>query len=149
MTTHSAESKKPIPEEYWVHRNCTERWDYIGVRYNLLKETENGAWYNFNKTAVKSWARAEYRENPTTKLNQCSLCGRMSVPKKVCERNDVWGWNLNNGVSGTSKGMLCMGCWNKVKAVVKRRTDADKIKRATNQLNRRLQQCQKLKQQAS
>jgi hypothetical protein len=51
-----------------------------------------------------------------TPLHTCDLCGKTSTPKKVHERNDVWGWNHTSKYDATkSKSLLCTGCWNKIR----------------------------------
>jgi len=51
-----------------------------------------------------------------TYLNICDICGKMSTPKKINIRNNVWGWNKDNKHDYLTENldMLCMSCWNKV-----------------------------------
>lgn len=50
-------------------------------------------------------------ENPRTKLKQCEICGHRSTPKKIFERRRGW----LSREDDFEPGILCMGCWNKVR----------------------------------
>jgi hypothetical protein len=73
---------------------------------------------------------------PTTSLNTCELCGRKGTRRRVTIRNDTHGWNRETrGDWGTpSKDMLCVGCWNRVRVIVRKKLAADEIRRLGNQL---------------
>jgi hypothetical protein len=72
-----------------------------------------------------------------TPINYCDVCGKFGRPKKVQERNGVWGWNIPKGdYSSKSKNMLCMGCWNVVRALKKRERESDELRKFINKLQR-------------
>jgi hypothetical protein len=68
-----------------------------------------------------------------TELQTCQLCGFMSTPKKVWQRDDVRYWDTETDREH-SKVDLCTGCWNKVKPLAKAKEEARKIKYLTNKL---------------
>lgn len=86
--------------------------------------------------------RWEYTKNPVTELITCELCGKLSTPKKVHSRSRCWGWNLDRENYGNpdikEKSVLCCGCWNKVKPIVKRQEEADEMKRILNQFKKEI-----------
>lgn len=115
-------------------------------------------WYNHNKTggpASKSWRRSHYFHMPVTWLRTCDLCGVMGTPKKIQYRSLCYDWHLRSKQDykkeyGNLKGYflstyrkgeggkntLCMGCWNKVRVIVKAQNEAEDIDRLKNKLNR-------------
>ncbi len=134
-----------------VEEHYIDRWNRLGVNFNQLVETENGYWFNFCKKGNHSFKRAEFWGNPVTMLNECALCGKKSTPKKVHCRNGVYGWNREHrkDFSFINKNTLCMGCWNKVRVVVKRKEQADEIRRLTGKLYREALKWQKSQPLAS
>jgi len=86
-----------------------------------------------------------------TPLNQCDLCGMWSTPKKIHYRGDVYGWDWDKGSEylTPSKDVLCMGCWNKVKVISKRKREAKELKKLTNKLYREALRWQKSQTQAN
>lgn len=79
-----------------------------------------------------------------TPLNECDLCGLVSTPKRVHNRNDVYGWNCDDGdYTARSKCLLCTSCWNKVKPLVKAKTEAIEIKKLSAKLKREAAKWQK------
>ena len=149
---------------YWRYRNYLEWLDFMKVHYNILREHEDGYWINYNKVLVASWGTAEFHENPKTPLNVCEVCGKTSTPKKVSQRHDVYLWDKDisftksgrmdykkcaRGIWDNSKTMLCMSCWNKAKAIEKRRDDGNTIADLNMKLQRSIRECQKLNRQGS
>jgi len=60
---------------------------------NILRDYENGFWYNTNRKAITSWGRAERYEYPSSKLMNCDVCGRIGGKKQIQSRWDVdIGW---------------------------------------------------------
>lgn len=120
---------------------------------NLLREDEDGYWYNSCKEGNKSWKRAFFIENEKTILKTCDLCGKTSTPRKVTCRNDVFFWNFDKKdfstwADTTLKNVLCVPCWNKIRAIFKREGDALEIKKLVNQLTREVKKWQKSQHQA-
>lgn len=77
----------------------------------------------------------EYFHHPFTPLRSCGMCGKVSTPKKVCDRhipsayNNKWHQVITSkedkreawrGRYDHKKSTLCMGCWNKAVRVVKK-----------------------------
>ena len=76
-----------------------------------------------------------------TPLNTCDLCGKIGTPKKVCVRSKIFAWNgeMRYGFRyGDANNMLCIGCWNKVKAIVKKQDEADECRTILRQIQRRI-----------
>lgn len=73
-----------------------------------------------------------------TPLNTCELCGKTSTPKKVCYRSDISGWNREhrNDFAAAPIDTLCTGCWNKVRAVVRKIHAANECSKLFNKLTR-------------
>lgn len=71
-------------------------------------------------------------------LRTCQLCGFTSGFKKVRYRGDVHGWNLTDRKDYETPllNILCMGCWNKARAIRNAEIIADEIKTANNRLQR-------------
>lgn len=129
-----------------MHESCFDRWERIGVTYNILRGQEDGFWVNTNKKGNMSWARAFFVANPVTKLVECKLCHKRSTPKKVSFRSDVVNWNnrhLKDWFLHESKDVLCVGCWNKVRALEKRDAEAAELRLLVNKLHREIKKCQK------
>jgi len=79
-----------------------------------------------------------------TVLNVCDVCGKISTPKKIHNRNDVFGWNFEkNDWSTPAKNMLCTGCWNKAAVIIHKRHDLDKCRCLLNKLTRIIRHEQK------
>jgi hypothetical protein len=75
---------------------------------------------------------------PYTPLNECDICGKKSTPKKVHLRTGIYGWNRKStdDFATQSKGVLCMGCWNKVRVLCKREQEAHDVRAFINQLQK-------------
>ncbi len=76
---------------------------------------------------------------PYTLINVCEVCGKLGPPRRVTIRNDVWGWNrLSNKdyVTEPKRGMLCVGCWNRVRPLVYREDKLDEIRSFIKKLER-------------
>lgn len=78
-----------------------------------------------------------------TELQTCQLCGFMSTPKKVWQRDDVRYWDTETDREH-SKVMLCTGCWNKVKPIAKAQREAREINYLMNKLYKGTLEWQKL-----
>ena len=129
-----------------------DRLERLNVEYNIVGETEDGYWYNFCKKGNMSWARAIYERNPFTELRTCDLCGKTSTPKKVQYRSLCIRWNVDDkkhDFETRGKDTLCMGCWNKVRIVVKRQNEVETNRRLINKLNRERLKWQKSQTQAN
>ena len=81
-----------------------------------------------------------------TPLFTCELCGKVSTPFKVHEREDVigWDWGKKGAREQPSKTLLCTGCWNKVKPISKRREEACLNSKLINKAKREVAKCRKL-----
>ena len=84
-----------------------------GRNINVLKEYDWGFLVNTNKKGNLSEKRALELVNPITMLNECEVCGRLSTPRRVCNRSDVYGWDISKANPFKSKTMLCVRCWNR------------------------------------
>lgn len=73
---------------------------------------------------------------PCTELRKCERCSFLSTPKKVSLRYDVA--TLESHLSGTyvKAKMLCMGCWNKYRPLVKCMKDHRETKYLIYRLNK-------------
>ncbi len=92
----------------------------------------------------------ETTANKFSYIAECDLCKKRGSASRIYHRSDVHGWDWSSSDENykQSKTDLCMGCWNKVRAVQKKQREADEIKRLTNKLNKvRLEQWRKSKQQ--
>ena len=100
--------------------------------------TRDSEWYRYQRKDGKP-GRLMHRLGPEyTTLNACDVCGKLGIPRKVRVRNDVFGWNGESEKDWTtpSKDMLCTGCWNKVRAIVRKRDEANSCRRMLNKLTR-------------
>ena len=76
---------------------------------------------------------------PYTEINVCEVCGKIGTPRRVTIRNDVWGWNRESKedyVTEPKMGMLCVGCWNRVRTLVYREDKIDEIRSFIKKLER-------------
>ncbi len=66
---------------------------------------------------------------PHCKLNPCGLCGRLGGPHRVSYRSDVFSWNFTGpkDFSTEVNAVLCMGCWNRARAIVAMKDEAQEI----------------------
>lgn len=118
----------------------------VGLSPIKCAEDECGYLYKFKGRGQ----RPKYVKNPVTPLYVCDVCGKRSTPKKIHIRSDVYGWNKSSYLSEEkSKGLLCTGCWNRVKAVVKKQREADEIRYLKDKLYREVLKWQKLQTQAN
>ena len=77
----------------------------------------------------------EYFHHPFTPLRTCGMCGKVSTPKKICDRDlhspykHSWYRVITSKEEAKAakwggwehkKEMLCMRCWNKAVRVVKK-----------------------------
>ena len=134
-----------------------DRWDRLGINYNLLSDDKHGYFVNHNKKGgkcEKSYGWSSYIKYPFTKLRQCELCLKLSTPKKIQER-DVENWDLAPYISWPknkwkpSKTILCMGCRNNVKPIYVNREKIIENKILINKLKREMTKWRKLQIQDS
>ena len=80
-----------------------------------------------------------------TEINACDLCGKLGPPRKVRLRDDVAGWNVEK-TDREYKGIdiLCTGCWNKVKPIVKNMKYLKEAKKLVNKTIKEVRQCKKI-----
>lgn len=64
-----------------------------------------------------------------TELLQCDRCGKWGSPRRVHYRDDAYCHDL-----GLTKCTLCMGCWNRQRAIVRRYQEILKLKTLTRKL---------------
>ena len=71
-------------------------------------------------------------------IRHCDLCGKEGTAATIYTRNDVRGWNFDGRHDYTTKpkDCLCMACWNKVRAIVRKEEQADECRRLLNKLTR-------------
>jgi len=127
---------------------------YGGVyNVNVLAHYRNGFWANNNKSegAKYSFKSAHFYKYPSTTLKECQLCGKLSTPKKIVRRWSVYRWNANgkHDYETESKDTLCMGCWNKIRVLVKRQEVCDQSRRLIAKLKEETRKWVKLQQQVS
>ena len=84
------------------------------------------------------WLDKDGMCNECRSIRYCDLCEKEGNAKTIYQRNDVWSWNFDGPKDYTtkSKSCLCMSCWNKVRAVVRRQDKADELQQEINKLNR-------------
>ena len=68
-----------------------------------------------------------------TPLFHCGLCGVWGSPRRVCYRGDCHSYGLGIDSAGAT---LCMGCWNKVRAQVRKYNFLQELKTLANRLAR-------------
>jgi hypothetical protein len=96
------------------------------------------------KFEVKSFT---YEWGPEySKIEECEVCKKLGSTKKICDRPDVYGWDLpkrekteawtNGGkyIERYSKTILCVSCWNKAKPIIKKENDYNEIRKLLNKL---------------
>jgi hypothetical protein len=73
----------------------------------------------------------EEKQPAYTPLFTCELCGKISTPKNVYYRVDIycWNWTHDKDFGTKSISTLCQGCYNKVKAIVRKEKQANECKR--------------------
>lgn len=73
-----------------------------------------------------------------TPIRYCELCGKFGPPRKVCIRDDVYGWNRlgPDDYTTESKSMLCTGCWNKVRPLCRKEEEVRKLRVLINKMLR-------------
>lgn len=127
-----------------------ERMVQYGRTFTVVSERENGFFVNYNNSK-KHTSRTCFIQFPSTTLVECELCHKIGVPKKIHVRNDVHGWTKQSrkDCEYEPKTCLCMSCWNKVKALVKRQDETNEIKLLISKLTREELKCRKLKQLAT
>lgn len=105
---------------------------------NVLSENEDGFWFNTNRVARKSWKRAERWGNPRTVVNACEVCSLLGTPRRVTERSDCYRAALF-GIRRSADyaaPMLCTGCWNKVRAFVRRWDQLQELRSVAKRIQR-------------
>jgi hypothetical protein len=94
-----------------------------GFGYVLLANQPENGWVaaKIGKTTGRIvWRTLITGVDNFSPLNKCDLCGMVHGPKKVQVRNDVYSWNKQyDNDCAPLKNMLCMGCWNRVLALVR------------------------------
>lgn len=118
---------------YTMSSTAKQTFDRMLKRLPELKtvEEQDAEW---NKAYPK---RPCYHENPVTWLQTCGICGWVSTPKNVTYRSDVHKWYLPFGVDDgydSSKEVLCVGCWNKARAISKMKEGLRDVKKTTYRL---------------
>jgi hypothetical protein len=78
-----------------------------------------------------------------TPFRECQLCGFRHGPRKVHERSCIYGWDLEVQHDRGSKTMLCTGCWNKARAVIRLNDEAYALKRQMNALQKAYRQARR------
>jgi hypothetical protein len=78
-----------------------------------------------------------------TPFRECQLCGFRHGPRRVHERSCIYGWDLEVQHAQDSKTMLCTGCWNKARAIVRLKGQAYDLKRQMNALQKAYRQAKR------
>ena len=85
---------------------------------------------------------------PYSSLNCCDVCGLLGGERRVNTKSDVYAWNRDRGDYKTrSKDMLCVSCWNRVRALVKRERAATINKTLINRINMEIRNGRKQREQ--
>lgn len=110
-------------------------------------------WYAqiYAKEAGRAFCRVEVSpawtvpSGPMTTLNACDICGRLGTRRRVTHRHHIYRWNSDGprDWKTPSKHMLCVGCWNKARALVRAISEADEIRRLGRKLHREALKCRK------
>jgi len=92
------------------------------MRIKYIRYAENGFWAGSRKNAMYFYI------NPITEIRRCELCGKISTPKKIQSRSDIFHWDSERkDYTKKNKSMLCMGCYNKIKPLVYKKRDIDDL----------------------
>lgn len=94
--------------------------------------------WRINMKTEYEWLRHSWNTSyslPVSQFNTCSCCNRYGTPKKVTYRPDVYRWDTLTVKEETkSDCILCMSCWNKVRAINNKRLKYLDTKRLINKL---------------
>lgn len=110
-----------------------------------IKHTEQVAYRKILKSGKVSDRWEWLPGNPYTPLHLCDLCSKISTPKKIQYRPMCYKWDADNRKrywEGRQSGILCMGCWNKVRHIVKREEEVEQSRLLINAINREVKKCQ-------
>ena len=92
------------------------KYDGVVFVYRILKSGK------VSKNSKRIWGR------PFIPLHVCELCSRIGTPKKVQHRPHCFSWDksIEDQCGVVLKtGLLCMGCWNKLRRIIKMQTDVE------------------------
>jgi hypothetical protein len=77
----------------------------------------------------------------------CDVCGKTGGHHSVRRRDAIYGWNFEKDQwrydPVKSKSTLCTGCWNKARAVVRRRDEAEALQYSIKQLKKEIRNASK------
>lgn len=99
---------------------------------NVLRWDEDGFYFNTNKpesNAAGSWGRAWYHQHEFTVLRVCESCGKFGTPRKISHRNDCY-------VPYVGTPLLCCGCWNRARALLRKKEGLEALRKLVKQLLR-------------
>jgi hypothetical protein len=86
-------------------------------------------WYEFRRLKSGKYGKSLLMQTAWySPWQQCRLCGIWGVPKKVQYRPCCYLWEKRR------EPIYCMGCWNKVRAIVRREEDAEFAARAARKI---------------
>lgn len=89
---------------------------------------------------AQEWCCSVCGTHPVSWIAACELCGRFKAigPTGVDYRHDVYGWNFTSSRDCETPPCyrLCVGCWNKIRPLAKRKDEADKVRRLIARLKR-------------
>lgn len=73
------------------------------------------------------------------RFRRCCLCGKEGTATTIYTRTGIGGWDLESRIeiyTKKTKDCICMACWNKVRAIVRKQDEADECRRFLKKLAR-------------
>ena len=119
------------------HEGRDRHVDHYSELKQSFKKLKNGTWSKNINLEIFFYCP----------LNTCEVCGILRGAKWVSYRNGIYGWNFSGRKYGypiktefdlESKKILCMCCWNKVRAVEIKRAVIDECVSLTNKLKKEI-----------
>ena len=106
-------------------------YDYFdGLKNETLTIYWPKAWVSYYETNIKKngkpGMRLDFRSRDVTPLMNCAMCHHLKTPRKI--RTSFYLWYVAEQITkknyyqyyDASKCDLCIGCWNKVRAIEKK-----------------------------
>lgn len=140
-------------DEWWIRprgRVCPvdvcprcKRYVYDTQRVGAAIRAKWGAILSTPPRTNGSWLNESRLCGECSRVRCCDLCGKEGTTSNIYSRTDVWAWNDPRrfsrkcaGADWVQKNVLCMGCWNKVRAISRKEEEAEENRRFLNKLER-------------